>query len=407
MYELNILRSFLVKENYKEFRNVLKDEDFGKEMRPILDALDLWYKTNTVDCSYDNLVNLFFSVTHREKEYYKELFDQLAVKQPLESTRTLLEGFRRQRLMEALSSAAYEASTGRRSADEIYRLVEDLKTPIVEEDEEDLFVTDDLDVILDETLLKPGLRWRLNILNRMLGSLRKGTFGFLFARPEVGKTAFICSEVTYMAGQLKEDDGPILWFNLEEEGNNVKFRQYQSALGWTKEEILANRREASQQYQKLTHGKIKLHDSATVTRGFIEKLADRYQPSLIVIDQLDKVYGFQNDREDLRLGQIYVWAREIAKRYCPVIGVSQAGAEGEGREFLTLGEVSNSKTSKAAEADWILGIGARHDAGVEFVRGLSAIKNKLLGDADTDHNLRHGKVQVLIKPRIQRYIDIG
>ena len=85
----------------------------------------------------------------------------------------------------------------------------------------------------------------------------------------------------------------------------------------------------------------------------------------------------------------------------------QADGTADGREFLEMGHVSNSKTSKTAEADWILGIGCKNEPGFENVRGLSALKNKLLGDAETDPALRHGKAQVLIKPRIQRYVDIG
>ena len=72
-----------------------------------------------------------------------------------------------------------------------------------------------------------------------------------------------------------------------------------------------------------------------------------------------------------------------------------------------MAEVSNSKTSKASEADWILGIGCKHDPGFEYVRGLSGLKNKLLGDSTSVAADGHGKRQVLIKPAIQRYVDIG
>ena len=66
--------------------------------------------------------------------------------------------------------------------------------------------------LYNETIATPGLRWRLGSLNRMLGSLRKGDFGFIFARPETGKTTFLASEVTNFATQLEQ---PILWFKLQ------------------------------------------------------------------------------------------------------------------------------------------------------------------------------------------------
>jgi KaiC/GvpD/RAD55 family RecA-like ATPase len=405
VFELNVLKSFLSRDSYTVYRNYVKLDDFTKEMRPVMAALDLWYQNNTVDCTVDDLCNLFFSTHVDNKDFYREVFQGLAARQPLESTKTLLEGFRRQRMMEDLSAAAYEASTGRKTAEHVFRLAEALKAPVVEDQPE--FVTDDLASIVETTVTKPGLKWRLNTLNRMFGSLRKGDFGFIFARPETGKTTFLASEITYMAEQLSEDSGPILWYNLEEEGNKVKFRCFQAALGKTKAEILADIPKAQADYLKLTKGKIKIFDDATTTANTIERHCEAFKPALVVIDQLDKVHGYKNDREDLRLGQIYVWARELAKRFCPVVGVCQADASAEGREFLTMAEVSNSKTSKAAEADWILGIGASHEPGNEGIRGLAAPKNKLLGDDETDPAFSHGKRKVLIRPQIQRYIDIG
>ena len=241
----------------------------------------------------------------------------------------------------------------------------------------------------------------------MFGSLRQGDFGFVFARPETGKTTFLASEVTHMATQLGVDSGPVLWCNLEEGGNKVKLRLFQAALGMSVEEIMKDIPAAQTAYNELTKGKILLYDNATTDQRFIANLCDKYKPSLVVIDQLDKIYGFQNDREDLRLGQIYVWARELAKKYCPVIGVCQANADGEGRIFLSMAEIANSKTGKAAEADWILGIGCETKPGHEYIRGLSAIKNKLLGDGSSVEGERHARAEVLIKPGIQRYIDIG
>lgn len=404
MYELSIVRSFLSRDCYNSYRNYISKSDFSKELGPVLDALDLWYQNNTVDCSVDDLANLVFA-NPVNKDYFREVFGVLGSKTPLESTKTLLEGFRRQRLLEDISSAAYEASTGRKSIDAVSTLVDKLGS--VEISPELEFVTDDLQDIVDSVVATPGLRWRLRTLNEMLGSLRKGDFGFIFARPETGKTMFLASEITYMASQLKEEEGPILWFNLEEEGRKVKFRLFQAALGLNKEQILSDIPRAQALYLEHTHGKILLYDDATTTMKDIERACEKYQPSLVVIDQLDKVHGFQNDREDLRVGSIYLRARELAKRYCPFIGVCQASAEGEGREFLTMAEVSNSKTSKAAEADWILGIGRKHDAGVENIRGLSVLKNKLLGDSESNPEEAHGRRQVLVRPAIQRYIDIG
>jgi hypothetical protein len=108
----------------------------------------------------------------------------------------------------------------------------------------------------------------------------------------------------------------------------------------------------------------------------------------------------------LKLGAIYIWARELAKEYCPVIGVCQADGSAEGQKWLTMDNVANAKTSKQAEADWILGIGKTHTDGDEYVRYLNISKNKLLGSEDTIPHMRHGRFETLIKTDIARYNDI-
>ena len=314
-----------------------------------------------------------------------------------------------------LALASLEVSEGRKDFADLLTLTRDLDVvnPVTNH-EEVLFVTDDLEVLYNESIKIPGLRWRLQTLNRMLGSLRRGDFGFIFARPETGKTTFLASEVSNFAQQLHarmaEDNekhvGPILWFNNEEQGNKVKLRLYQAMLGLDKaqlgSDIVGNR----QRYRDMGGSHIKIYDSASISRQQVEQLCAEFQPSLVIFDQLDKIKGFVGDREDLRLGTIYVWAREIAKTYCPVIAVCQADASGEGKKYLNMDNVANAKTAKQAEADWILGIGKSHGEGEEFLRYIHLSKNKLDGDSDTEPELRHGRETVRINPYSARYQDM-
>jgi hypothetical protein len=68
---------------------------------------------------------------------------------------------------------------------------------------------------------------------------------------------------------------------------------------------------------------------------------------------------------------------------------------------------SNAKTTKQAEADFILGIGKDRDPALEFVRYLNISKNKLFGDEDSIPEKKHGRFEVLIAPQIARYEDIA
>lgn len=318
----------------------------------------------------------------------------------------VLNTFKERQLSKRIALEALAVAEGRSTTEKLTQLSQQLaeikQAPVVEEETD--FVNDNLEDLYSDHIKTPGLRWRLPSLNRMLGSLRKGDFGFLFARPESGKTTFLASEVSYFAEQTSDY---ILWFNNEEQGSKVALRVYQASLGVTTQELYANVEANNKRYEELTGRRVKIVDNAAIHKADVERLIKKYKPALILFDQLDKVKGFTNDREDLRLGEIYQWARELAKMYCPVIAVSQADGSGEGKKWLTMDNVANAKTAKQAEADWILGIGKSHDEGLEYIRHLHASKNKLLGDSDSEPELRHGRIDVLIDPQIARYKDIG
>lgn len=316
----------------------------------------------------------------------------------------VLTTLRNKKLAYDLALVSLDVSEGRSSVDKIFSTFDAFEQK--REVEQVEFVSGDLNELYNDAVKTTGLRWRLTTLNRMLGSLRKGDFGFIFARPESGKTTFLASEITHFAGQLTAESGPILWFNNEEQGSKVMLRCIQASLGISQAELFSNINQHQTTFDSLGGQHIKIFDSANIHRRQVEQLCKELKPALVVFDQIDKIKGFTDDREDLRLGAIYIWSRELAKTYCPVIGVCQADASGEGKRWLTMENVANAKTSKQAEADFILGIGKTHDTALEYVRHFHFSKNKLSGDADTEPEMRHGKADVLIQPLIARYKDM-
>lgn len=364
-----------------------------------------------MDITVDDLANLYFATRPKDRDYAIKVFEQISTADSSASTvHKLIESIIVGKLLRELSLDAYEVAESRGSMQKLMEKIETLRASIEGTATDDgnttsfSFVNDDLEVLVNEAITKPGLRWRLNTLNRMLGSLRVGDFGFIFARPETGKTTFLASEVTAMAGQTEQ---PILWLNNEQMGNAVMLRCYQAALGVDMTTLFRDMTAHKKKFMELTRGNIRLYDSGHIHKKTVEKLCKQLKPALIVFDQLDKIQGFDSDREDLRLGTIYQWARELAKEYAPAIGVCQADGSGEGVKWLTMAHVANAKTAKQAEADFILGIGKVPDVGYETIRYLHASKNKLTGDKDTDPQLRHGKLEVLLDAERARYVDIG
>lgn len=301
-----------------------------------------------------------------------------------------------------------ELAEGRKPANDVYSSIREvLEGSEVIEPEKDVFVSSSLADLHQKNRVAPGIRWPLNCLNHTIGSLRKGDYGFIFARPETGKTTFISHVCAAAAAQVakRPDSGPVLWFNNEQEGSTVQAYCYRSVLGLTDQELYAKIDVNEKAFKEATNDKIRIYDSASIHRKDVEDIIRRYGASLIVFDQIPKIKGFDEDRDDLMLGAIHQWGRELAKRHAPVIGVCQAGESGANKRFLTLEDVANVKTAAQAEADWALGIGKIEVEGYENVRFLNICKNKLRGDEDTDPTRRHDKLEVLIDAPRARYRD--
>lgn len=183
-------------------------------------------------------------------------------------------------------------------------------------------------------------------------------------------------------------------------------RVIQAYFGCTLEQLIVNVKKYKQQFLDEVGDRFLIPKlEAGFSRRDVEAVLDKYDPDIVVYDQLDKINGFNADREDLVLGKKYQWARELAKDSHAAIGVCQADGTAEGVRYLTMEHVANAKTAKQAEADFILGIGKAREPELEYVRYLHAIKNKLFGDVDSIPSLKHGRFETIINPGVARYED--
>lgn len=413
MVEKQIIKLFcedkIIFTKYYKYVNINYIKINYNDLYKLFNMIDLYY-TKYINNNNINIneLDIFYNSNYLLKDnerkdlelLLKDVYEQDITN--MEAIIGLLEEHRRRSLAGQVAIMALDVEAGKKSTAELLELFNNFEHQEVEADE--ITPVDmDLDNLYDTQIATPGLRWRTNWLNKSLGSLRKGDFGFIFARPETGKTTFLASEITHMVSQT---DGDILWFNNEEQGTKVGIRVYQATLGLTTQALFADKPTNKARYKAITNNRIKILDfEDSSSKNRIESVLKQYNPALIIFDQIDKVRGFKGDRNDLELKQIYQWAREISKTYAPVIAVSQASGEAEGKLFLTMDMVDGSKTAKQGEADWILGIGKEQD-NTSRSRYFNITKNKLIGDKDTSPDLRHGSTQVLIKPEIARYEEI-
>lgn len=404
--------------NYQRYRKYIKPHLVQKETLILLDEMGEFYKTYTktnVDWepfgSYviaktakrlsDHSITTLRVVIDRMKGYKPSIVYDEVIK-------SLIELDYVARIMEECDQVQKGASDLETVHELATNALKDVERYI---DSEELFVVPDISLVADR-ISSTGYEWRLECLNRSLGPLRDGNFVIVAARVEVGKTTFLASEVSYLATQLPKDR-PVVWINNEEESNTVFFRIVQAALGKTTPEIMADQKKAMEDYEKLlgTKDKIKVNDKDVNNVTVLTKLFKELNPGLIVFDQLDKVSGFKDqEREDLRLGQLYKWARNLAKEYGPVITASQLTGDVENMKdppYIGMESLRGSKTDKPGEADAVITIGkykepANEDE--ETIRTINIPKNKLPGGGTKQvESERHGRYAVRIDATRARY----
>lgn len=405
---IKLLFSYKLYNNYYNLIDLEFIKSNSKQLEKLLKTIEVFHETYPEKGiqSADELEVFFYSLypatNQKDRDIMEPLFRKLSA---TTVTEEVAEGYFREHQKRTraakLALLSLRVSEGTAEFSELVSETKDLETTDSETNDYAFVMDDD-----SEGRPPVGIRWPLQTMNEMIGSLRKGNFGFIFARPETGKTTFLAHFATNAIIQLGDGSGPIIWFNNEQPGLEVLHRCIQSYFGITSKDFYLKKREYSERYYAETEGLLKIVDEAALSKKQVENICRRYSPSIIIFDQIDKIRGFSDDRNDLELKAIYQWARELAKEYGPVIGVCQAGGSGEGKKWLTMDDVDSSKTSKQGEADWILGIGKSNNEGMESVRHFHLSKNKLLGDEDTKPELRHGKADVLIKADIAQYADI-
>ena len=415
--EACIIKYILIYNNYIKYISYINIPKEYKELTILYHTLQiLQEKYPSTDKTLDELETFVYAcypqMRQGERETIHVLIEQIrATEVRDELLQDLLVSIKKRSVSRQAALAFYEASEGRGSWDKALEIVSNVDDGEASGETlkwKECLVTDDLNELQKFTVSEGGLRWPLSCLNESLGPLRAGDFGFVFARPETGKTTFLAHMVSHMAEQTSQN---IVWFNNEEQGGKVRIRTIQSALGVTAHELWGDIASHKQKYEGFTGGRIKLLDEergTTFTRALVESVLQEFKPILVVFDQIDKVQGFDADRNDLVYGAIYKWARRLGKDHkCAVVGTCQSDGTGEGVKWLTMSHVADAKTSKQAEADWILGIGKSNEGGTEAVRYFNISKNKLIGDEFTDPELRHGRFEVWIHPTIARYEDMG
>jgi len=232
--------------------------------------------------------------------------------------------------------------------------------------------------LVDEEVGEPDFPFSWDLLSERLAGMDRGNLGILFARPEVGKTTF-CAFLT--ANYIRNKQKVIYWAN-EEPAEKIKLRIIQSYFERTRQQMSEERHELERRYAEEVEPYLTVMDSVGTSMEELNEYAQLNEPDVMFCDQLDKFrIGGEFNRGDEKLKEIYVTAREIAKRNKLLLwSVSQASFEAHDRQFIDYAMLDGSRTGKAGEADVIIGIGKTGSSEEEnTARHICISKNKLNG----------------------------
>lgn len=410
--ELDLLSVLSDRNKYERFSRFIPKHAVSKETYTILSDMKDWFASNEdpqIDWgSFSSWFVLTKHIGYSEEvcDLYRTIFLKLDGYIPSSSFESVINSFIERDYAERIADVALRIAEGddKRSIEDIPSIISEY---YVETDKaaalESKFVTDDLFEIAESMAIGTGLSWRLNELNLACGPLRKGDFVIVSSRPDSGKTTFLASEATFMAGQM-EEGSHVLWFNNEEDGKKVKWRIQQAATARTTSAMLDDLARQQADYIAAVGSKdrIKVVDDKRIHIRDVEEILKNKKASLIIFDQLWKVFGFEKESagEVDRQTRLFSWAREIASLYGPVITVHQADGSASGQLWIEMNQLYGSKTGIQGEADAIITLGRSNDSGYENIRGLYVPKNKMFG---TDPALRNGKFEITIQPEIARF----
>lgn len=398
--EKELLRLLLQYDFYNNNKNRIAKEMFSKSLEDIYKLIVDLHEKYSRDLSITEIKELY-KVNHPTitktawdnlcivlDDLPKEINDDVATE--ILKKAWIVECGRR------LAEAGIQIVNGKEiETTQITKIIEEINTGRVSECIELENVTDELEEIL--AAIDTTTRWQYNIpdLHKVAKGVGPGIFTGVFARVEVGKSAFgvsLCAAPNGFA-----DQGALIHFYCNEESAvRTKARAVMSYTGMNLLELQTNLEQAKKIYFKV-RDRLKFYNVKGFTIEDVKGVLHKHKPDIVIFDQLDKFeISGTFARKDEKLGALYIKTRNILdEEQCAGIALSQASADSEGKAYMSSADMAEARTAKAAELDVLIGIGKSpvHD---DMTRVLNLVKSKITGS--------HTDVICRLQPDISRYI---
>jgi len=401
--EINLLRTLLSSEIYNNHQQRIRKSIFADENVQLLDLIIEGHKKYETDLQPDDLYAMWISqnpmATTALVHDFRDSLDNLKEANPITEVVAddVIQSLWRQEIGRDVANIGIKIAEGDSAAmNKLQRLIENVAESYMPDD-----FGDDCDADIDELMAFTSSenKWQFNIptLSRELYGVGPGNFGAIFARTEAGKTCFSIS-LCAGPGGFAEQGAKVFYLCNEEDVQITKLRGMQAFSGVTSEGCITRAAEVRAKFREI-ESNLRFREINGWDVDKLDAFLTKYPADVVILDQIDKLeISGTYDGLHRKLGALYQSVRELAKRHkCAILCVTQASIEAEHRTRVEASMMADSKTSKQAELDLIIGIGmaAPSNDGPDLRRFLNLSKNKL--------SPFHGMINCTIDPAVSRY----
>jgi len=390
---------------WQDHHHMISEDYFEKESKKIFDVVNISHTKYERDLTVSEVEALIFAenpmLTGSQRAAILDITRRMKGDIQVDVGSDILQAAFREQLGDTIANMGLQLMEGK---------IKDLSPlqELLEKYEDGIEVGDDLGFISNEwdDMFKSNKEnypwtWNLSQLHLLCPGIGPGTLTTVFALVETGKSAFAVSTAFSPRG-FADQGAKVLMVCNEEIAERTMDRAGSAYSALETDEVVNDRLKGRVSWDGIKDNIFMVNGDQCETMERLNYIITKGGPfDIVIIDQLDKMQVRGTfTRDDLRLSQVYIKARTLAKKHnLAVIAISQAGAEADGRTSLRFTQMANSKIGKAAEADVIIGIGKENTETQDdnFLRYLHVSKNKLGGS--------HGRATVRIEPKISRYID--
>lgn len=377
-----------------------KSKSYSPEFQAIYGKISEWYDRDSAAQSVaaDVLSEQMASTIRSEKALARLsslISDAAGVSVP--NVMDVVLAAKRQEVGDKLAAALVSGEQSEK-IDELLEQYNELKsaTSLDAADDDDVMIDVDLTTLLTQEYDPTNVieLYPKSLNDRLDGGAKKGHHVTVFARPNIGKTAFTVNTGSGVARQGKR----VMHLINEDRKEDVYLRYVCNLSGMDKHSVRDNPSLAQQKAGQVGLSNVIVIAIKPGTPEQIKRLIQKYQPDVVIVDQLRNLQV----KADSRVNQLESAAtamRNIGKQEnVLMISVTQAGDSARDKLVLDDGDIDFSNTGIPAQADLLIGIGCNEEYKSLGQRILNLIKNKI--GAIEEH------FPVKIVETLSRYVSI-